>query len=68
VLAEMPARTPESVALAKELKRHAFRFLGPTTLYAAMQACGLVNEHLATCAARPVTAAAQAAVASPARP
>lgn len=48
-LALLPATTPESVALAKELKRRGFRFVGPTTAYAAMQACGLVDDHVATC-------------------
>jgi DNA-3-methyladenine glycosylase I len=43
------ATTPESVALSKALKRAGFRFVGPTTVYAAMQACGVVNDHLATC-------------------
>ncbi len=47
--AEVPASTPESVALAKELKATGFRFVGPTTAYAAMQACGLVDDHLAGC-------------------
>lgn len=51
-LADLPARTPESVALAKELKRHSFVFIGPITAYALMQACGLVNDHLAGCALR----------------
>lgn len=46
---ELRATTPESVALAKDLKRHGFRFVGPTTAYAAMQACGLVDDHLAGC-------------------
>ncbi|MDX6414859.1 MAG: DNA-3-methyladenine glycosylase [Gaiellaceae bacterium] len=46
---ELPATTPESVALSKELKRAGFRFVGPTTVYAAMQACGIVNDHLADC-------------------
>jgi DNA-3-methyladenine glycosylase I len=50
--AEVPATTPESKALAKELKRRGFIFVGPTTAYAAMQACGLVNDHLAGCCAR----------------
>jgi DNA-3-methyladenine glycosylase I len=59
--ADVPALTPESTALAKELKRHGFRFVGPTTAYAAMQACGLVNDHLAGCVARPATEAAQSA-------
>jgi DNA-3-methyladenine glycosylase I len=47
--AEVPAATPESTALAKDLKRAGFRFVGPTTAYAAMQACGLVDDHLAGC-------------------
>lgn len=49
----VPAKTPETVALARELKRRGFRFVGPTTLYALMQACGLVDDHLAECPARP---------------
>jgi DNA-3-methyladenine glycosylase I len=44
--------TPESKALAKELKRRGFRFVGPTTAYAAMEACGVVNDHFADCAVR----------------
>jgi DNA-3-methyladenine glycosylase I len=51
-LADVPATTPESVALAKTLKRHGFVFVGPTTAYATMQATGLVNDHLAECIAR----------------
>jgi DNA-3-methyladenine glycosylase I len=51
-LAEVPAQTPESKALSKALKARGFRFVGPTTLYAAMQACGVVNDHLAGCVAR----------------
>ncbi|KNB51789.1 DNA-3-methyladenine glycosylase I [Streptomyces caatingaensis] len=50
--ADVPALTPESTALAKELKRRGFRFVGPTTAYALMQACGLVNDHLAGCHVR----------------
>jgi DNA-3-methyladenine glycosylase I len=57
---DVPALTPESTALAKALKREGFRFVGPTTAYAAMQACGLVNDHLAGCVARTATEAAQA--------
>ena len=49
---EVPATTPESAALARELKRRGFRFVGPTTAYALMQACGLVNDHLVGCAVR----------------
>ena len=48
-LADVPAVTPESTALAKELKRRGLRFVGPTTAYALMQACGLVDDHLADC-------------------
>ena len=62
---DVPATTPESTAMAKELKRRGFRFVGPTTAYALMQACGLVNDHLAGCIARPATEAAQAAVVVP---
>ena len=51
-LADLPAFTPESAALSKELKRRGFRFVGPTTAYAAMQACGLVNDHVAGCFVR----------------
>ena len=47
--ADVPATSPESVALAKTLKRHGFVFVGPTTMYAAMQACGLVDDHVAGC-------------------
>jgi DNA-3-methyladenine glycosylase I len=50
--ADVPAVTPESTAMAKELKRRGFRFVGPTTAYALMQACGLVNDHIDGCAAR----------------
>ncbi len=50
--AEVPASTPESKALAKALKAHGFRFVGPTTAYAAMQAMGVVDDHLAGCARR----------------
>ncbi len=63
-LGELPATTPESKALAKELKRRGFRFVGPTTAYALMQAAGLVNDHLADCFVREEVAAAQAAAAA----
>ena len=49
---DLPPTTPESTALAKELKRRGFRFVGPTTAYATMQACGIVNDHLAGCYVR----------------
>ena len=45
----MPATTPESTALAKALKKQGFRFVGPTTAYALMQATGMVDDHLAGC-------------------
>jgi DNA-3-methyladenine glycosylase I len=51
-LSDVPATTQESKALAKALKARGFRFVGPTTAYATMQACGLVNDHLATCTFR----------------
>jgi DNA-3-methyladenine glycosylase I len=47
--AQVPASTPESVALAKRLRKEGFRFVGPTTAYALMQASGLVDDHLAGC-------------------
>jgi DNA-3-methyladenine glycosylase I len=59
--AEVPATTPETVSLARELKRRGFRFVGPTTLYALMQACGLVDDHLAGCPARPAVERARSA-------
>ncbi len=49
VLADVPAVTEDSRAMAAELKRRGFRFVGPTTAYALMQACGLVDDHLAGC-------------------
>jgi DNA-3-methyladenine glycosylase I len=49
---DLPPTTPESAALSKDLKRAGFRFVGPTTVYAAMQACGVVNDHLAKCFVR----------------
>ena len=48
-VADVPATTPESVALAKELKKRGFKFVGPTTAYALMQATGMVDDHLAGC-------------------
>jgi DNA-3-methyladenine glycosylase I len=49
---DWPASSPESALLAARLRREGFRFVGPTTVYAAMQACGLVNDHLAGCPVR----------------
>jgi DNA-3-methyladenine glycosylase I len=54
-LADVPPQTPGSKQLAKELRTSGFVFTGPVTVYAAMQACGLVNDHLADCFARGVT-------------
>ena len=50
--ADWQSTTPESAELSKALRRAGFRFVGPTTVYAAMQACGVVNDHLVTCPAR----------------
>jgi DNA-3-methyladenine glycosylase I len=58
---EVPATTPEAEAVARELKSRGFRFLGPTTLYALMQACGVVDDHLATCPIRPAAERARRA-------
>ena len=52
VIADIPSSSPESIALSKALKSFGFRFVGPTTAYAAMQAMGVVNDHLVGCAAR----------------
>ena len=51
-LADVPATTPASKALSAELRRHGFTFTGPVTAYATMQACGIVNDHLAACFCR----------------
>ena len=48
-IAEVPATSPESMAMAKELKRRGFVFVGPTTAYALMQATGMVDDHVADC-------------------
>jgi DNA-3-methyladenine glycosylase I len=58
------ATTPESTALAKRLRAASFRFVGPTTVYAAMQACGVVNDHLASCWVRESVEAERAALIS----
>lgn len=60
---EQRSTSPESKALAKDLKAHGWRFVGPTTAYAFMQAMGMVNDHEAGCAFRPATAAARVALA-----
>jgi DNA-3-methyladenine glycosylase I len=51
-LADVPATTPASKALSADLRRRGFRFTGPVTAYAMMQACGIVNDHLADCFCR----------------
>ena len=52
MLADVPGSTPASKALSAELKQHGFTFTGPVTAYATMQACGIVNDHLADCFVR----------------
>lgn len=47
--ADVPPTSPESTAMAKDLRRRGFRFVGPTTAYALMQSCGLVDDHLVDC-------------------
>ena len=64
--ADVEPETSESRALAKELKRAGFRFVGPTTVYSTMQACGLVNDHLAECFVRGEVQADQARIPHPA--
>jgi DNA-3-methyladenine glycosylase I len=56
-LATVQSMTPESKALSAELRRHGFRFVGPTTVYATMQALGVVNDHLEGCHFRQVAEA-----------
>jgi DNA-3-methyladenine glycosylase I len=48
-LSELPARTPESEAMSKDLRKRGFSFVGPTICYALMQATGMVNDHIVTC-------------------
>lgn len=52
VLSDLPVTSAESVAMARHLKRQGFRFVGPTTAYALMEATGMVDDHLAGCCAR----------------
>jgi DNA-3-methyladenine glycosylase I len=59
--------SPESTALSKDLRRRGWAFVGPTTVYAAMQAMGIVNDHLEGCFARPVVEAERAAFERPTR-
>jgi DNA-3-methyladenine glycosylase I len=62
---DVPASTPASAALARELKRAGFTFVGPTTVYSLLQACGLVNDHLAGCPVRDEVEAQRVAVRRP---
>ena len=64
-LAELPPFKPEAKELSKELRRRGFRFVGPTTVYAAMQALGLVNDHLEGCYCRPIVEGERARVVRP---
>jgi DNA-3-methyladenine glycosylase I len=64
-LADIPAVTPESEAMARELRRRGFRFIGPTTAYAAMQSLGLVNDHVRRCHARAAAEEARRALVRP---
>ncbi len=56
-LSDVPSVTSESKALAKDLRGRGFKFTGPVTVYATMQACGVVNDHLADCVSRPAAEA-----------
>jgi DNA-3-methyladenine glycosylase I len=58
--------SPESIALSKDLRKRGWSFVGPTTMYAFMQAMGLVNDHIEGCTARQRALDARAAFASPA--
>jgi DNA-3-methyladenine glycosylase I len=62
----IPSKTPTSTRISKDLKRRGWSFVGPTTVYAFMQAMGLVNDHLDGCATREQCAAARAATTVPA--
>ena len=64
-LGDLPTTIPESVALSKDLRRLGFRYVGPTTAYAAMESLGLVNDHLAGCHVRRACEAARRALTRP---
>jgi DNA-3-methyladenine glycosylase I len=66
VVGDLPSSTPESVALSARLRKHGFRFVGPTTVYAAMQSLGVVNDHLHECHFRAVCESERAAFNPPA--
>jgi DNA-3-methyladenine glycosylase I len=63
---DVPASTVQSQALSAELRRQGFRFVGPTTVYAAMQSLGVVNDHLLGCHSRAVVEAERARFLRPA--
>jgi DNA-3-methyladenine glycosylase I len=63
--ADVPATTPASTAMAVDLKRRGFVFVGPTTVYSLMQACGLVGDHLTGCPVRADAETERAAVRRP---
>jgi len=63
--ADVPATLPQSVALSKHLRREGFAFVGPTTVYAGMQACGLVNDHVTDCPFRQAVEDERAALIRP---
>jgi DNA-3-methyladenine glycosylase I len=63
--ADVPALTPGSTALANQLKKAGFVFVGPTTVYSLMQACGIVNDHLAGCVVRKAVEAERRALSPP---
>ncbi|MGH2724017.1 MAG: DNA-3-methyladenine glycosylase I [Actinomycetota bacterium] len=65
---DVPASTDGSVALARDLRRRGFRFVGPTTVYATMQAVGVVNDHLVSCPVRDQVEADRASVGPAGRP
>ena len=67
-LGEVPPTSAESAAMSKDLKKRGWRFVGPTTVYAFMQAMGLVDDHLVGCPTRAVCEAERAALARPMRP
>lgn len=66
-MSDVPAVTDDSTALAKHLKKLGFRFVGPTTAYAAMQAMGIVNDHMADCWVRQACLDERAAITPPSR-
>jgi DNA-3-methyladenine glycosylase I len=64
-LAKLPAFKPQAKDLSKDLRRRGFRFVGPTTVYAAMQALGVVNDHLEGCYCRKIVEEERAALSRP---